>query len=243
MNYATTAKAGNQCKSLLSAITQTLYFVKPNAVTHTSREKIRTLQVKLHNMKIIWKAFLLLLIVACTNNKIKTASSEKSNTTEKTEKTPDLSGIPEFDIDFPESDYKITTTQNTVEQAGGAIVTNWILQGKDENGPFLYYVAHNELSGALKTQTENNPSALNTAFEAAIRGSADKLGAADYTFKEIKLGNYPGMESVCKVFNGEGMLKSRVYKIDDSFMMVSAGGRQIDTTSVNIFLNSFQLKK
>jgi len=46
VNYATTAKAGNQCKSLLSAITQTLYFVKPNAVTHTIREKIRTLQLK-----------------------------------------------------------------------------------------------------------------------------------------------------------------------------------------------------
>ncbi|MCB2206965.1 MAG: hypothetical protein KQH67_01605 [Bacteroidetes bacterium] len=194
-------------------------------------------------MKIIWIAFLSLLTVACANDKVQTSSSAKNNTTEKTEKTPDLSGIPEFDIDFPESDYKIITTQNTVAQAGDAVITNWILQGKDENGPFLYYVAHNELSVALKTQTENNPDALNTAFEAAIRGSADKLGAADYTFKEIKLDNYPGMESVCNVFNGEGMLKSRVYKIDDSFIMVSAGGRQIDTTSVNAFLNSFQLKK
>lgn len=194
-------------------------------------------------MKIIWKSLLFLLIVACANDKVQTASSAKNNTTEKTEETPDLSGIPEFDINFPESDYKITTTQNTVAQAGDAVVTNWILQGKDENGPFLYYVAHNELSGALKMQTENNPDALNTAFEAAIRGSADKLGAADYTFKEIKLGNYPGMESVCKVFNGEGLLKSRVYKIENSFMMVSAGGRQIDATSVNAFLNSFQLKK
>ena len=191
-------------------------------------------------MKIIWNAFLLLAIIACANEKPKTKSTEKEKS-ENTEVQADQK-IPEFDIDFPESDYKLTKTANNVEAAGGAVVTNWILQGKDENGPFMYYVTHNELSEVLKTKIENNPVALNMAFEAALRGSADKLGATEYVFKEIELNNFPGMESVCKVFNGEGTLKSRIYKIDDSFMMVSAGGRKIDTISVNTFLNSFQLK-
>lgn len=192
-------------------------------------------------MKIITKSLLLLVIVACSNGQYKTESAkiEKSDNGEM-QVHPQ---IPEFDIEFPESDYKVTKTVNTVEAAGGATVTNWILQGKNENGPFLYYVAHNELSGALKSQIEKSPEALNISFEAALRGSADKLGAADYTFKEIKLNKYPGMESVCKVFNGEGLLKSRVYKIENSFMMVSAGGRNVDTNAVNIFLNSFKLKK
>lgn len=191
-------------------------------------------------MNIIWKTLLLLVIVACSGGKPKTESvkNEKSENKE-VQLNPQ---IPEFDINFPESEYKVTKTAKNVEPVGGAIVTNWILQGKDDNGPFMYYVAHNELSDLLKAKIENNPVALNMSFEAALKGSADKLGATDYTFKEIKLDNYPGMEAVCKVFNKEGILKSRIYKIDDSFMMISAGGLNIDTVAVNTFLNSFQLK-
>ncbi|MBT7041333.1 MAG: hypothetical protein HN921_15985 [Bacteroidetes bacterium] len=50
------------------------------------------------------------------------------------------------------------------------------------------------------------------------------------------------MESVCKVFSGEGVIKSRVYKINDNIFMISAGGKNIDLNSVNDFLDSFYLK-
>jgi hypothetical protein len=184
--------------------------------------------------------FALIIISACANNQVNT-EKEKNQATEETKKS-ERSKIPGFDIEFPESDYKVTETTKVVEEAENTLVTNWILQGKDENGPFFYYVAHNELTSLLKNKIENNPVARNMAFEAALKGSADKLGATDYSFKEIQIGDYPGMESVCKVFNGEGTLKSRIYMIDSSFMMVSAGGRMIDTTAVNEFLNSFRLK-
>jgi hypothetical protein len=191
-------------------------------------------------MKAIWIISLLLIISACTNSKVKTENVKKQPVTET--EISKRSKIPDFDIEFPESDYKVTETTKVVEEAENTLITNWILQGKDENGPFFYYVAHNELTTQLKDKIENNTVARNMAFEAALKGSADKLGATEYVFKEIQIGNYPGMESVCKVFNGEGMLKSQIFMIDSGFMMVSAGGRKIDTISVNNFLDSFRLK-
>ena len=135
--------------------------------------------------------FVLIVMTACSNTNVKNEKEKNLPVTET--EISERSKIPAFEIEFPESDYKVTETTKVVEMAENTLVTNWILQGKDENGPFFYYVAHNELSTLLKNKVENNPVALNMAFEAALKGSADKLGATDYTFKEIQIENYPGM--------------------------------------------------
>mgnify|MGYP006878262834 CR=1 FL=1 len=80
-------------------------------------------------------------------------------------------------------------------------------------------------------------------FEAMLTSSAVKLGGTDFEFSNIEYENYKGMESICKVFNGDGIIKSRVYKIDNDLFMISAGGQKIDLEMVDKFLNSFGLKK
>ena len=179
----------------------------------------------------------LLLIISCSNGQ-KKSETEKGNSTETVKHV-----IPEFDIKFPETDYKVEKTESRDPSLGNILITNWILQGADQNRPFMYFVAHNEFPKKLKDLEETEPNSLKVAFQALLTSSATKLGGTDFEFKEIKYNDYEGMESICKVFNGDGIIKSRVYKIGNDIFMISAGGQQISIETVDKFLNSFGLKK
>ena len=151
--------------------------------------------------------------------------------------------IPEFEIEFPKTDYKVEKTESRNSELGNILVTNWTLQGKDKNGPFMYFVATNKFPQELKNMEEEDPNSLNVAFQAMLTSSAIKLGGTDFEFTEIKYEDFKGMESICKVFNGDGIIKSRVYKLDNDLFIISAGGLKISIESVDKFLNSFGLKK
>ena len=107
----------------------------------------------------------------------------------------------------------------------------------------MYFVAHNKFTTKLKDLEETEPNSLDVAFQAMLTSSAVKLGGTDFEFTKIEYEEFKGMESICKVFNGDGIIKSRVYKIDNDLFMISAGGQKISLESVDKFLNSFGLKK
>jgi hypothetical protein len=151
--------------------------------------------------------------------------------------------IPEFDINFPETDFKVEKTESRDQSLGNILITNWVLQEKDENGPFMYFVAHNEFPKKLKDLEETEPNSLEVAFQAMLTSSAVKLGGTDFEFTNIEYDDFKGKESICKVFNGDGIIKSRVYKINNDLFMISAGGQKINIETVDKFLNSFGLKK
>jgi len=150
--------------------------------------------------------------------------------------------IPEFEVDYPETQYGVEKTETINRNLGGILITNWILQGAENNDPFMYFVSHNVVPKNLDKLIKDDPNQLRIAFQALLTSSAAKLGGTDFKFAEIYYSDYSGMESICKVFNGEGLIKSRVYLIEDNIFMISAGGRNIDVESVNRFLNSFKLK-
>ena len=178
-----------------------------------------------------------ILIVSCSNGNTK-SETETKKTTQTVEHL-----IPEFDITFPETEFKVEKTENRDPSLGNILITNWTLQGKDENGPFMYFVAHNEFPKKLKDLEKTEPNSLEVAFQAMLKSSAVKLGGTDFEFTNIKYDDFKGMESICKVFNGNGIIKSRVYKINNDLFMISAGGQKIDIETVDKFLNSFGLKK
>ncbi len=151
--------------------------------------------------------------------------------------------IPEFKISFPETTFNVEKTERRNPNLGNILITNWILQGKDKNGPFVYFVTHNKYPTPLKEAEKTDPKTLEVAFQAILTSSATKLGGTDFEFTNIEYNGFKGMESTCKVFNGDGIIKSRIYKIDNDLFMISAGGRKIDIKSVDDFLNSFRLKK
>ena len=178
-----------------------------------------------------------ILIISCSNGQTK-SQTETKKTTETIEHV-----IPEFEINFPETEFKVEKTENRDPSLGNILITNWILQGKDENGPFMYFVAHNEFPKKLKDLEKTESNSLEVAFQAMLTSSAVKLGGTDFEFVNIEYDDYKGMESICKVFNGDGIIKSRVYKINNDLFMISAGGQKIDIETVDKFLNSFGLKK
>ncbi len=178
-----------------------------------------------------------IIIVSCSNRQSK-SHTETKKTTETIEHV-----IPEFDIEFPETEFKVEMTENRNPNLGNILVTNWILQGKDKNGPFMYFVAQNEFPKKLKDLKKSGQNSLEVAFQAMLTSSAVKLGGTDFEFTNIEYDNFKGMESICKVFNGDGIIKSRVYKINNDLFMISAGGQKINIETVDKFLNSFELKK
>ncbi len=178
-----------------------------------------------------------ILFISCSNGQTK-SQTETKKTTETIEHV-----IPEFEITFPETEFKVEKTENRDPSLGNILITNWILQGKDENGPFMYFVAHNEFPKKLKDLEKTESNSLEVAFQAMLTSSAVKLGGTDFEFVNIEYDDYKGMESICKVFNGDGIIKSRVYEINNDLFMISAGGQKINIETVDKFLNSFGLKK
>ncbi|MBP1663968.1 MAG: hypothetical protein H6Q19_1108 [Bacteroidetes bacterium] len=178
---------------------------------------------------------ILTLLASCSKGQTKTENKDLSKT-EETKQTE-----PKFDIEFPKTEYKVEITETT-DPGLGVSITNMILQGKDKNGPFMYFVAYNAVPNNLKEIIKTDPNSLNIAFQAMLTSSATKLGGTNFIFSEIKYKNYNGMESICKVFDGEGIIKSRVYMVDGNIIMTSAGGKNIDIEVVNKFLNSFRIK-
>jgi hypothetical protein len=150
--------------------------------------------------------------------------------------------MPDYNIEFPKTTYNVEKTEN-FDNSLGVKITNWTLQGADQNGPFMFFVAHNIVPEKLKSTIEKEPKSLEVAFQAMLTSSATKLGGTDFSFTPIKYEQYEGMESLCKVFDGDGLIKSRVYLVEDNIFMISAGGKKINIETVDKFLNSFGLKK
>jgi hypothetical protein len=198
-------------------------------------QTIYMIQTK-NSIKVIGIIASLIIIVACSTRQNKTETSPK-NQTELAKNS-----IPDYNIDFPETKFKVEKTESRDPKIENVLVTNWILQGADNNGPFMYFVAHNKLPQGLKTQIDKEINSMYIAFQAMLMGSATKLGGTDFEFKRVVYKNYQGMESICKVFNGDGIIKSRVFMIEDNLFMISAGGKKINMQSVDKFLNSFRLK-
>jgi hypothetical protein len=165
-----------------------------------------------------------ILLISCSN--IQNNVSNKTN-------------IPKFEVNFPKTEFKIAKTE-TEDQS--VVITNLIMRGKDINGPFMYYVAYNEIPQVLKSNIKRDSSFLRMGFKAALMGSAEKLGGTNFRFSEIKYKDYQGMESVCDVFDGNGIIKSRIYKVDDYLFIISGGGKHICVDTINNFLNSLKLK-
>lgn len=188
---------------------------------------------------------IVLLMMSCSNGQKKEKSETKAVSQPKLEikETAQVvaQAIPEFDIIFPETVFNVEKTEEL--DLDGILITNWTLQGRDENGPFMYFVGHNKIAGKLEQALKSEPKNLKIAFQAMLKSSAVRLGGTDFKFTNIEYDGYEGMESKCKVFEGNGTIKSRVYRINDNLFMVSAGGQRIDIAEVDMFLNSFELKK
>ena len=191
----------------------------------------------MRNIGIIGLIAFLSFVTSCSNGQIN-SNIKKNNLKESITHI-----IPEFEIEFPKTDFKVQKTESREPNLGNILITNWILQGANDNKPFMYFVAHNEFPKKLKDLEKADPNSLNIAFQSMLTSSAVKLGGTDFEFNEISYENNVGMESICKVFNGDGIIKSRIYKIDNDLFIISAGGQQISLESVDKFLNSFGLKK
>ncbi len=188
------------------------------------------------NILIVGVIAFLSLFVSCSNGQ------EKSGNNISVSEVISDQEMPEFDITFPKTDFEVKKTEKRDPDLENILVTNIGLEGKDENGPFMYFVSHNNIPQSLKILMSSTPMSQDVSFKAMLTGSAEQLGGTDFLYTKIKYKDFDGMESICNVFDGDGIIKSRVYKINDNIFMISAGGRKISIDSVNKFLDSFELK-
>ena len=198
-------------------------------------------------MNLPWKiavTIFLLGMVSCANEKPKTETKDAVKTETRQEKIQEKTEqyIPEFLINFPLVQAETKKTEVVDTAAGNVVVTQWFKQGTDNNGPFIYYVLHYQLPPAVKSQLKNDPTSLNSVLQSEIMRSNVRLDGLDCNFSEVEQNNYKGIESTCKVFNGEGIVKSRIYLVGNDMFIVGAGGKNIKFEPVDSFINSFKLK-
>lgn len=137
----------------------------------------------------------------------------------KSESQNESKNVPEFDIEFPKTEFKVEKTEQR-DPSLNVMVTNLILQGEDNNNPFMYFVAYNQMPEKLKTMLEKDPDSQTTSFQGMLMGSATKLGGTDFEFNEITLNELKGTESICKVFDGNGIIKNRVFLVENYIFMI-----------------------
>lgn len=174
-----------------------------------------------------------LILSACSNLEASNAAEKESNDKHK---------APEFYIEFPKTNFVVKQSEFIDKSQEGVLITNSILQGANNGKPFMYFVSHNEVPQKIDQLIGQDSNSLNTFFQAALTSSAAKLGGTDFEFTEIMFAGNPGMESVCSVFNGDGFIKSKIYKIENFVFMISGGGKDVEPKSVDDFINSFELK-
>ena len=187
-------------------------------------------------MRTIYLTFVFGAILSSCSNGQQSSDSIEIETNEPSSEKIEFS---EFDVNFPETEYEVQ--KKVTNPTNMPTVTNYLLEGKDENGPFMYFVAFNEVPQDLEELAEE-PDLLNIAFQGMLTGSAEKLGGFDYEYNEIKHEEYPGMSLKCKVFNGDGLIKSKVYLIQKKLYIISGGGKNINEETLDNFLKSFKLK-
>jgi len=178
-----------------------------------------------------------LILSSCLNS--------QDNVSNTTKALPEkiVNEIPDFDIHFPETSFEVKKKVSSPSNMPDVTVTNWILEGKNENGPFMYFVTHNKMTKELELLINKDRSQLNLAFQGMLTGSAQKLGGYDFLFTKTEYNGYQGMASECKVMNGEGIIKSRVFLIEGDVFVISGGGKSIDIEELDAFLNSFKIKE
>jgi len=192
-------------------------------------------------MTISSKIFILIsltTLISCSNNQ-PAAEAPLANQPDTTiKKTHEA-----FEIDFPITRFQVEKVITKDSSAGNISINNWILRGAENNDPFIYFVSQNATPEQLQIQIEKDSNLIYVAFQTGLTRSATPLGGKDFTFKKTTYQNYKGLESTCKVFDGTGIIKSRMYNINDTLYMISAGGKNINMEMVDKFLNSFRLKK
>lgn len=150
--------------------------------------------------------------------------------------------IPQHKVQFPKTELESFSVQKSMSTPPNMPpVTEWLLEGKDANGPFMYFVTHSKMPKALDDLLQQNPDELGVSLQAMLTGSAEKLGGSDFEYSSTELDKHPGMYSKCKVFNGAGIIKSVAYLVDKDVFIVSGGGRGISEEKLDTFLASFEL--
>lgn len=146
--------------------------------------------------------------------------------------------IPYFDVKFPKTDYDIEYSANDIIDEDYKI-TLWYMRGTDSLGnQFMYIVGHNKFTTSLKEKYNDS---INDLLKESLRGNATKLGGENLQFNKIRHNGYDGIEMICDVFNGNGVLKGIAFKISNDIFLLSAGGQNIDESSITFFFNSFKL--
>ena len=154
-----------------------------------------------------------------------------------------MHSIPDFDIEFPETGFEVEKTETRDPNFDNVLITKWIVQGKDDKDPFIYFVAHNVIPKKLMQLEREDSSSIDSAFQAMLTSPTLKIGGTDFNFRRITYDGHQGLETTCKAFNGGGIIESRVYRIENDLFVIGAGGRNISLSEIDKFLGSFKIKK
>ena len=149
--------------------------------------------------------------------------------------------VPEFSIQFPKTNYSVRKSEFVDEKQNGVVVTNWVVEGTTDDDPFKYFLEFNEVPEKLHPLIHKDSNSLNSTFRRVLTKAGREMGARQFDFQSIQYNGLIGMESRSALFDGAGIIKSRVFKVNNDFFIVSGGGKNIDTNTVNRFLNSFEL--
>ncbi|MDR1755348.1 MAG: hypothetical protein LBR65_00065 [Culturomica sp.] len=152
--------------------------------------------------------------------------------------------FPGFRVTFPDTGCEIQKKEKEVDVPvlGKTAATSWIMYRQEAATPFLYLVSFTRFPEMLANYLDMDPKSLNTLLRTCLEASASNFGGTDFTFKEFSHNGYEGLEATCKISNGGGDLKGRVFKSGSLIYVICGGGAPIDLAETDKFLASFRLE-
>lgn len=149
----------------------------------------------------------------------------------------------EFKVDFPKTKFEIEVKENIAAASGKGYINVWLLKGADEHGPFVFEIMESPINEDMITEIKKVPNTLNVIFIATMMSISSRFEGTDFKSNELKIQGYSGMQGISKVFAGDGLIKSVIFRKDDKTYVITAGGKAMKLNDIDKFIDSFSLNK
>jgi hypothetical protein len=148
-----------------------------------------------------------------------------------------------FIIDFPNTGIEIVKSEKVNPEFPDSKVVNWVLEGKNKDGEYMYFVAQDILSSSLKEDIKLVDDGLDQFLRSVLGGGVSNYRGQNLLYHPLLLDRYHGLEVNSDFFykKQKGIITYRGYCDGHNLFIVGVVNQNREDPNIKKFLNSFEI--